>query len=669
MFAGIACYVSLPSYPERKNLTDGEYALKVANWEREKAVIREQRDDRAFERQDQFDMLLEQYKATDVSAYIDFNDSFYVSFKINGLGLKDLALNYPYLFELGLNKSKNEVLGDDGEFIEITTELVAPDADAPRICIIDSGIQENHKLLGPAVLQDLSISFVPGDPDVADKVKSGGHGTKVAGAVLYGSQVPKEGTYKPPFWLLNAKVLDEENAVPDGVDPANLMVQVIDQFQDCKIFNLSIAQDGAFLGTHMPPWAATIDKLSHEQKRLFVVSGGNIARSSQKPGAPGIRELIDSGHTYPDFLTRLASSRIASPSVSSFALTVGSVCHDEYDDDDKASFGKRHEPSSFSRSGLGMWEMIKPDVVEYGGDFVMEKLGNRLISSEQSISPELVCSTLTSNCAIGKHSVGTSFATPKVTHIAGWLNKNFPRLSPISYKALIVQSARLPERKWRNPSVEDMQSLGYGIPSIQRATSNSESRITFLSEGRIVPRCADLYVINVPKEINRPGLNNEILIEITLSYTAKIRRTRKYLKSYLSSWLGWEISTFNEDYDKFAKRVLKSFRDPKPNGGGTDGFPWTIYDRTNRGQVRDIKRQDNTTQKDWCIIPSNQLPNEFCIAVVSHNGWEKGLKDVVPYSIVVSFEVIGAELPIYEKFEIANRVDIEAESEVELPFE
>ncbi|MCF0058461.1 S8 family peptidase [Dyadobacter sp. CY356] len=665
VYAGIACYLSAPAYPDKKDLTDEQYSVKIEKWHQADRLIREQRDDKAFERQDQFDVLLGNYGATDISAYIDFNDSFYISFKINGLGLKDLTLNYPYLFELGLNSSQNDFFGDDGEVLEITTQLAAPDLNAPKICVIDSGIQENHKLLNPAILSGLSLSFVPNDTDVADKVSSGGHGTKVAGAILYANNIPKSGNHQLPFWLVNARVLNDQNLIPDGVDPANLMINVVQQFDECKIFNLSIAQENAFSGTHMPAWAATIDKLTHEKEKLFIIAAGNIARSSSKAGSPGIREYIDNGHEYPNFLTQV-SSKVANPSISSFSLTVGSVCHNNYEDDDKQSFGKLNDPSSFSRSGLGIWDMIKPDVVEYGGDFAVEKLGSKLLSNEQSISPELICSTLNSNSAISKHSVGTSFSAPKVTHIAGWLNKKFPLLSPISYKALIVQSARLPEEKWRDPSVIDMQMLGYGIPSLNRASENSESRITFLSEGKVSPKSADVYVINVPKEINRPGLDSEILVEITLSYTSKIRRTRKYLKSYLSSWLGWEISTFNENYEVFSKRVLKMFSDPKPNGGGTDNIPWTIYDRSNRGQIRDIKRQDNTTQKDWCMIPSNKLPKEFCIAVVGHNGWQKGLKDIIPYSIVVSFEVIGSQLPIYETFEIANRVTIQPESRFEV---
>jgi len=304
--------------------------------------------------------------------------------------------------------------------------------------------------------------------------------------------------------------------------------------------------------------------------------------------------------------------------------------------------------------------MVKPDVVEYGGDFVHEKTGAKLLSNEPSVSPELVCSTASGGNAVGRFSVGTSFAAPKVAHIAGWLNKKFPQLSTISYKALIVQSARLPQDKWRNPSLDDIRCMGYGIPSLERASENSNNRITFLAEGFATPKSADIFMVKVPAEINRPGLDNEILIEITLNFHAPVRRTRKLTKSYLSTWLTWEVSARDESYQDFCDRVIKSIDDPRSNNSGRD-VQWMIFDRGNNGMVRDMKRQDSTTQKDWAIVRSNQLPDEFSLAVVGHLSWEKDMKAQVPYSIVVSFEAMDTSINVYQLFEVENRVDIEQE--------
>ena len=92
----------------------------------------------------------------------------------------------------------------------------APNANAPAVCVIDSGIQEAHTLIQPAIDQTTSYCFLPGKtPDeVSDFVAPGGHGTRVAGAVLYGEIVARDPAFKLPFWIQNARVLDENNSMP-----------------------------------------------------------------------------------------------------------------------------------------------------------------------------------------------------------------------------------------------------------------------------------------------------------------------------------------------------------------------------------------------------------------------------------------------------------------------
>ncbi|MBW3524693.1 S8 family peptidase [Chryseobacterium sp. NKUCC03_KSP] len=666
VYAGIACYKFIKDYPVKKTLdTEADYLEKIAIWESEKRSVIEARDDEAFARQDKLDELITLYGGEQISSYIDFEDSYYISFQIVGKGLKDIAISFPYLYELGEINPYKVPEGSAEGITEINPNLTPPLDSDPKICVIDSGIQEHHRLLEQAIDTPSSFSFIPGDATVADRVNGGGHGTKVAGAVLYGSIIPKNGAYQLPFWIQNARVLNADNELPSGVDPAQLMLDVVEQFDTTRIFNLSIATSEAFNGTHMSPWASTIDKISYEKDKLFVIAAGNIARTSNT-SIPGLSELINSGALYPDYLFNLASAKISNPAISAFGLTVGSACLDQYDDLDKKSFGEKDSPSSFTRTGLGMWNMIKPEVVEYGGDFVHEKEGAKLLSNHETVSPELVSSTLGGGGAISRSSVGTSFAAPMVTHIAGWLIKNFPTLSAISYKALIVQAARLPQNKFREPSLNDLRCFGYGIPTLQRATQNTENRVTFLTEGTVKAKGADVFMIKVPAEINRPGLDNEILLEITLNFHAKVRRTRKYTKSYLSSWLSWEISTPDENYDEFCGRVIKSIDNPNVvNGGGRNGLSWTIFNRSNNGIVRDVKRQDSSTQKDWTIVSSNKLPNEFCIAVVGHHGWDKDLKSEIPYSLVVSFESLDTNIPIYQQFEIENRIELDQEVNVQ----
>ena len=159
-------------------------------------------------------------------------DSFTVRLRIVGRGLKDFVLNYPYIFEvvepedIDLPQRAGErVAEEDGG-----AAPTAPDNGAPTVCVVDSGIQEAHSLLQAAVDGGTSYCFVPGKNanEVGDFVAPGGHGTRVAGAILYGESVAKNGTPQLPFWIQNARVLDENNSMPVEMFPPLALRAVVE---------------------------------------------------------------------------------------------------------------------------------------------------------------------------------------------------------------------------------------------------------------------------------------------------------------------------------------------------------------------------------------------------------------------------------------------------------
>ena len=82
----------------------------------------------------------------------------------------------------------------------------------------------------------------------------------------------------------------------------------------------------------MTTWATRIDELSHHEDVLFIQPTGNIRSSNTRLNNPGIFEHQQAGRPYPDYL-REPSSRVANPSQSLQALTVGSVCGDVWADE------------------------------------------------------------------------------------------------------------------------------------------------------------------------------------------------------------------------------------------------------------------------------------------------------------------------------------------------
>ncbi|MGN6178472.1 MAG: S8 family serine peptidase, partial [Mucilaginibacter sp.] len=258
------------------------------------------------------------------------------------------------------------------------------------------------------------------------------------------------------------------------------------------------------------------------------------------------------------------------------------------------------------------------------------------------------------------YDVGTSFAAPKVAHIVAQLAKKFPEDSTLLYKALVVQSARLPEHVFFNPTADALRSLGYGLPEAARALGNTPYRITFVAEGTVAAQQANLYMVSIPQELSRAGTDYDILIEVTLTYTANCRRTRRLLKSYLGSWLTWESSRLDETFDAFSTRVLKDLEEDDDEEAADEkrSIRWTVSTSPTYGHVADYKRQDSAVQKDWAILKSNQLPKELSFAVVGHKGWDKDTAQQLPFALAISFEAISRDVELYQMIEVANEVEV-----------
>ncbi len=85
------------------------------------------------------------------------------------------------------------------------------------------------------------------------------------------------------------------------------------------------------------------------------------------------------------------------------------------------------------------------------------------------------------------------------------------------------------------------------------------------------------------------------------------------------------------------------------------------------GSIRGTKRNNGTVQKDWAVVKSNTLPEDFCIAVVGHEGWSRDPDTTASYSLTVTFEILGQEIPIYDVLRTAaiELQEIEAEAQVD----
>lgn len=665
---GVACIGTqsqLSKCPRREvSESDDKYLKRINTWLNKRDLTYQQWDDLKSEREFELQKFIDTYKGEivspiidgDIPVYSELSDSFSCRIKISGNGLKDLVLNFPYIFDVS----------EPDEFVEIIQkesssdrepppfQLQAPESNAPKVCIIDSGIQERHSLLREAIDSQYSISWVPGKTGTADYVRNGGHGTRVAGAVLYPRTIPHSGNEKAICWLQNARVLDENCKLSERLFPPSLLEEIVENYckqKNTRIFNHSITGSVPCRTQQMSAWAAAIDNLTWKNDILFIVAAGNLPLNG-KVGTTrfSVREHLSANRAYPDYLLE-NSCRIANPAQSFQALTVGSISPASYHLLPYSSISEKDRPSAFSCSGLGIWETIKPEVVEYGGDLVKDEGTPPNIVIRNEVCPELVRSTLYGGPAVAADNVGTSFTAPKISHIAACIAAELPDESCLLYRALIVQSARWPA--WTNAyegnQLDIVRQMGYGLPNLERALGNSSSRITLITRGecRIKAKQAHVYQVKLPEKLRSQGDELKILLEITLSYKAQPRRTRRNRRKYLSTWLDWDCSKKGEDPEYFLARILAQYDTPEDAERGEGIFKWMLGQQNNYGTIKDVSRSAGTIQKDWTVANSFELTDAFCIAVVGHEGWNNDPDAEVPYSLVVSFEAVGVNIPIY----------------------
>jgi hypothetical protein len=133
----------------------------------------------------------------------------------------------------------------------------------------------------------------------------------------------------------------------------------------------------------------------------------------------------------------------------------------------------------------------------------------------------------------------------------------------------------------------------------------------------------------------------------------------------LSTWLDWDCSKRGEAPERFLERVLKEYDAPEDSEKGEGLFRWTLGKRENYKSIQKVSRSAGTLQKDWTVVKSFELTEAFCIAVVGHEGWNNDPDATAPYSLVVSFEAVEANIPIYAPF-IEAQVEIEIEQQIEI---
>ena len=437
------------------------------------------------------------------------------------------------------------------------------DENAPLATVLDSGIFTGNPLLENVVVAEEEF-----DTTENTTTDMNGHGTAVAGIVVYGDfdACLSRRVFKPLVRICNGKIMHNESGFngnapcfPEDKRPEQIVKEAIEYFYKeygCRIFNLSAGDsDHVYTGGRQLAWAEMLDQLSKQLDIVIVISAGNVS-NPQINDFSSRDELMEKCRDqlfYPEH-------RLVDPATSALSVTVGSITR--FDEPEatlnragRISVGKKNYLSVFTRIGKGVNRAIKPEFVDYGGNYSVHQIsrGNtKWITTDRKLGEPTLHN---GNDHIFKGYCGTSFSAPHVTHIAARIEraleaqiKNAPSANLI--RAVLANSAKCtPEMiKWAEESKDPLYTgktnprqerrlrlMGFGKVDDSLLYS-SDNNVTLIAEDRLELRSFHLYKIPVPEEFLK--VKAEKSISISLSYNPITRMSRK---DYLTNNLWFEV--------------------------------------------------------------------------------------------------------------------------------
>jgi hypothetical protein len=531
-------------------------------------------------------------------------------------------------------------------------EFNAPEESATGILVIDSGIVSNHPMLEKCVGGE--ENFQSGESKLQDTV---GHGTAVAGCAVYGNieESLDHKNFSPSNWLFSAKVMYAAEEYFNGkvnaiYDPEKLIEH---QFEDAvesflsnpeyhiKVVNISLGNSNEIWHKHYDrqlPLAALIDELAFDfQDVVFIVSTGN---QSPLTDYESISEIIEN---YPSYLIKKDDFRIINPATSALALTIGSIAGEERIEQErygaekiKTVIAKVHQPSPFTRTGLSINGMIKPELVEYGGNMILSENYGRIVEDKGG-KLALLNNQVTGD--IIKFDVGTSFSAPKVAHLAGKIANQFPDKSANFLKNMLLLGADypfLPTKDFYNTENKKkaeqchLSVCGYGLSNYEKSINSFDNRTVLWNEGEIALNQIKVYSLQLPELFFEESGKKKIIV--TLTFTPETRATRG--DSYLGNRMEFHLFHSIDPQKLIEKYGVINDVEQTDVPDDLKKFEIDFFPGANT-------RKAGCHQKAWKIYqrkPTNIPKSPISLVILNVNKWITDQTKMQDYCISVTFE-------------------------------
>lgn len=173
---------------------------------------------------------------------------------------------------------------------DLLARVTPPAADAPAVCILDTGVNNGHPLLSLA-LSSADMHAYKHDWGVSDDV---GHGTEVAGIALYGDLVDSLTSMSPislQHRLESVKIFKEEDpheaCLYGEVTKESIASAESGAPNRSRTVCLTVASEETRLKGNPTSWSAALDQLAvgaggqEPHYRLIAVAAGNIRDESK----------------------------------------------------------------------------------------------------------------------------------------------------------------------------------------------------------------------------------------------------------------------------------------------------------------------------------------------------------------------------------------------------
>lgn len=500
----------------------------------------------------------------------------------------------------------------------------APPRNAPGIVVLDTGLATGHPVLAPAVGD--AQSFLPG----AGADDEHGHGTMVSGIALYDDVADclLERRFVPELRLFSGRILNEENEGDSSLieNQVTGAVRYFVEHYGCRVFNLSYGDlNKPYRGRHVAGLAVTLDALSREHDVLFVVPTGNYGSDED-----GVRDWRGD---YPEYLTG-RSAGLLDPAPALNALTVGGLArHGRHwrwpDDPGYQPVAGAGQPSPFTRHGPSVNGAIKPDLVDYGGNWMVDvRAGNHLMTMGQGVG-ELSTSRRFAEGRPFTEDSGTSFATPRVANAAARVLSEIPTASVDLCRALLIAHARAPDActqlfAGNDDALRDV--VGYGQVNRSALYRSRERCVTLWAEESIENRRHHFYEIPVPDDFWN-GHHGPRKLTVALAYRPAVRTTRIDYRAAGISFKLVQAKSLDDVTECFNAAV-----DPDDAS--------RIVERSTGRRFSETMRSRGTVQAStWTFTqPSNTVREDSWFVVVTRNdpAWGTNLSSGrEPYALTV----------------------------------